>query len=161
MARRGRKPSEHGAGRRTRVAIGAALAVMLIAGCGPDARREQARRTLHLANRALARIETNGHGESTSEDASATIEPAYAEALRWLERTERAYETWRHAGPSFAYETMAPCLGSALGVLRERLARHGRPIPESLRQAEALARTASDMPCARRPRGTADARSRR
>lgn len=127
------------------VALTAALASPA---CGPDVRRERAERTVRLASRALLLVDRTSGGEESGEE----VARARADGERWLARTEEAVDVWPGSG-SMAYETMAPCLARALGRLRERLARHRRPIPESLRQAEALARTATEVRCARpRPR---------
>jgi hypothetical protein len=132
------------------VAVTCAAAIAT-AGCGPDVRRERAERSVRLASRALLLVERTSGGEEAGEE----VAQARADGERWLARTEAAVDVWPGAG-SMAYETMAPCLARSLGRLRERLARHRRPIPESLREAEALARTATDMRCATRRRALAD-----
>jgi hypothetical protein len=69
---------------------------------------------------------------------------------RWLDHSEQAVELWGSSG-SLSYETSAPCLGSALGQLRDAMVSAGRPIPEDLEEAEAMVLDATDRPCSERP----------
>ena len=120
----------------------------LIVACGPDARRERAEQTLELATRAVALVDETSGDEIAS---TPELTSAREDTGRWLAQSQEALDAWPGTG-SLAFETMVPCLGRSLGGLRESLARSTRPIPESLRQAEALARTATERRCARRRR---------
>ncbi len=133
------------------LAVPAALAVLAggIVGCGPDARRDRAMLTVQLASRSVLIVEDTSGSEDLDEEERAVIEPARADAAAWVEQSEQSIDVWTNSG-SLAFATVAPCLGRSLGRLRERLARYERPIPESLRRAEALARSATDGRCTRR-----------
>jgi hypothetical protein len=127
------------------------IALAPIAGCG-DGRFERAQHTVALSRRALLRVEETSGSEVLGEgEARAGIEPARQSAEQWLEQADEALGVWGGSG-SLAFETMVPCLARSLGRLRDRLARHERPVPESLRQAEALARTATERRCPTRRR---------
>lgn len=138
-----RAPRDAGPGARLRAI---ALVAVLLVACGPDVRRARAEHTVELATRAITLVDETSGGEIAS---TPELTRAREDAGRWLEQSEQAVDAWPGTG-SLAFETMVPCLGRSLGVLRESLARNTRPIPESLRQAEALARTATERRCARR-----------
>jgi hypothetical protein len=142
------------------LAVGTVL-VMVVAGCGSDGRRERASEMAEAATRALELVDRTSGSESLDGAARAAIDPARETARSWAAQTHAALDLWGTSDSrSLALETAAPCLGRALGALRERLAEHHRPIPESLRQAEALARTAGEGRCARRRRAPAEAHDR-
>lgn len=139
-------------------------ALATLAGCGPDVRHERAQRTLRLAADALARTDpTSGDerpataehddeaGGATPGAPSEALLRAHRDAMRWLERSEAAIDHWPSAGAA-PLATMMPCLARSLGRLRERLAREGAYIPDSLRDAEAHARTAVEARCRLRRR---------
>ena len=146
---------------RRDLAVGLALALVLtIAAAASDGEHEGERafEMAGTATRALELVDRTSGSESLDGEARAAIDPARETARSWAAQTHAAVDLWGTSDSrSLALETAAPCLGRALGVLRERLAEHHRPIPESLRQAEALARTATEGRCARRRRASADA----
>jgi hypothetical protein len=112
------------------------LIAAAIAGCGPDARAVAAAETVRIARGALVDVEPTVGDEE-----------AFARSEEWLAHTEEAVES----GSELAFETTAPCLGSALGDLRDALVRRGHDVPTSLEEAEAAALAASDRACLRRP----------
>ena len=117
---------------RRDLAVGLAL-VLAIAGCGSDGRRERAFQMAGIATRALELVDRTSGSESLDGDARAAIDPARETARSWAAQTHAAVDLWGTSDSrSLALETAAPCLGRALGALRERLAEHHRPIPESL-----------------------------
>ena len=120
----------------------AVLVLSASSGCAGDANRARAEDAVRLAAVAL-----DDAGTSGGEDAA--IEAALGRSRRWLDQSEQAVELWGASG-SLAYETSAPCLGSALGQLRDAFVRAGRPVPANLEEAEALALDAGERPCAER-----------
>lgn len=146
-----------------RIALGALVLVTAIVigggalgGCVGDGRRERAYQSVEMAAHALDLVDQTSGSEALDETTRDALAQARASAREWASHAHQALETWRNdESRSLAFETAIPCLGRSLGTLRERLAEHHRPIPESLRQAEALARTASEMRCARRRRSRA------
>lgn len=137
---------------------GIAVAGLAIASCGSDVRRERAYRTTELAARALDLVEQTSGREEIAE-----VDRARASAREWVDRAHESLGHWmNNQSRSLPFETVVPCMARALGSLRERLAEHRRPIPDSLRQAEALARTATDARCAvRRSRVLTDEQAER
>ncbi|AKF10053.1 hypothetical protein [Sandaracinus amylolyticus] len=118
------------------------IVLLSLAACGPDARRVGADATVQSARAALMQVEGTSGGE---EPLRAPLERSRV----WLERSEEGIEVWGSSG-SLAYETAAPCLGVALGELRDALVAQGRDVPTDLEEAEASALAASERPCATR-----------
>lgn len=131
---------------------GLAILAVLGPGCGgADGARERALEATRLAAAALDEIDLTVGGEQDP-----SLGQARERSRRWLEATEDAVQSWSPGRPSIAYETAAPCLADALGELRDALVHAGRPVPENLEMAEAMAHEAAEQPCAERrarPRG--------
>lgn len=122
--------------------------VLASAACGPDARRLAADDTVRLTRAALIEVGGSAGGEATVSGDDATTEPL-ARSRDWLEQAEQGIEVWGSSG-SLAYDTAAPCLGRALGDLRDALVATGRDVPTVLEEAEASALAATDRRCAER-----------
>lgn len=111
-------------------------------GCGPNALRVRAEDNVRTASEALLEVRSSG-GEDVP-----GLAPVLDESDLWLRRAEHAIDTW-DGDRSFAYETVAPCLARSLRETREALQQAGRPVPESLGEAEAQASDAVDAACPR------------
>jgi len=88
-----------------------------------------------------ALTEVSAGGES-----SEGLDAAVAETHDWLGPSEAAIEMWAEGG-DVAFQRTAPCLGAALGRIREELVGLEREVPEVLEQAEAEALAAGERPC--------------
>lgn len=120
----------------------AALVLAALPACGPDAHRVDAEATVRRASEALMEVEATSGGEET-------IQEPLARSREWLAHSEDGIDVWGSSG-SLAYDTAAPCLGVALGRLRDALVAAGRDVPSSLEEAEAAALAATERPCAQR-----------
>lgn len=120
----------------------ALLATPALPGCGPDARRVSAEATIQRANEALMEVEATSGGE-------ASLEAPLSRSREWLRQSEEGIDVWGSSG-SLAYDTAAPCLGVALGRLRDAMVAAGAIVPSSLEEAEAAALAATERPCAER-----------
>ena len=120
------------------------LLASVVAGCGPDARRVQANETVRLASAVLTDVGSGGEVADAS-----SLGAAVDEAQGRLAETERSIELWDRGG-RLAYETIAPCLGAALGRVRDALVQTHRDVPEDLEEAQAMAEGASSMGCRER-----------
>jgi hypothetical protein len=126
--------------------VSVAASVLMI-GCGPSALRVRAEENVRTTAEAITEVRSSG-GEAPAE-----LTSALDEADLWLRRAERAVDTWE-GERSFAYETVAPCLARSLADARTALTQAGRPVPESLDEAEAQAASAVDATCPRPATGT-------
>lgn len=119
------------------------------AACGPDPRLAPAEQTIRQARIAVRVVQTTGgeNGSAATDD----LAPEIRRTRHWIRETQHAFELWPTYG-SLSFETMVVCLADALRDLRQALAGRDRPVPPDLVQAEAIARSASDLECAERTR---------
>lgn len=117
-------------------------------GCASDPGLRQARDTVKLGNRVVEEADAAPIGPDVDAAARRRLQASVQRAQHRLDDAGQTVDIWQQTGGGgLAWETVAPCLASALQTMSAALRGAGIDPPPELDQAITMARAASSRSC--------------